>query len=56
VNFSQETRHSFGELQHDENVYFMKQTINNACGTIGIIHVLSNIEKDVPLDRKFKSL
>ncbi|XP_068609206.1 ubiquitin carboxyl-terminal hydrolase isozyme L3-like, partial [Brachionichthys hirsutus] len=24
------------------NVYFMKQTIGNACGTIGLIHAIAN--------------
>jgi len=25
-----------------ENIYFMKQTVGNACGTVGIIHSLAN--------------
>ena len=26
----------------DAGVYFMKQTISNACGTIGLLHALAN--------------
>ncbi len=27
------------------DVYFMKQTIGNACGTIGLIHAVANNQK-----------
>ncbi|MBW0485058.1 hypothetical protein O181_024773 [Austropuccinia psidii MF-1] len=32
----------------DENVVFIKQTINNACGTIGLLHALAN-NPDIPI-------
>ncbi|WCJ25819.1 Ubiquitin carboxyl-terminal hydrolase 3 [Euphorbia peplus] len=42
-------------------VYFMKQTVGNACGTIGLLHAVGNITSDIKLvegsflDRLFKS-
>ena len=30
-------------------VFFMKQTIGNACGTIGIIHSIANNTDKIPL-------
>ncbi|CAJ1943282.1 unnamed protein product [Sphenostylis stenocarpa] len=42
-------------------VYFMKQTVGNACGTIGLLHALGNITSEVKLvegsffDKFFKS-
>lgn len=32
----------------DEAVYYMKQTVGNACGTIGILHALCNVAGSVP--------
>ncbi|XP_050376238.1 ubiquitin carboxyl-terminal hydrolase 3 [Argentina anserina] len=43
------------------NVYFMKQTVGNACGTIGLLHAVGNITSEIKLadgsflDRFFKS-
>ncbi|CAL1385262.1 unnamed protein product [Linum trigynum] len=43
------------------NVYFMKQTVGNACGTIGLLHAVGNIKSKLHLsegsflDRFFKS-
>eukprot|EP01136_Pigoraptor_vietnamica_P012224 Opistho-1_new@51921 len=31
------------------NVYFMRQTIDNACGTIGILHSIANNSRRIPL-------
>lgn len=28
-------------------MYFMKQTVGNACGTIGLLHALGNITSEV---------
>ncbi|TQD95213.1 hypothetical protein C1H46_019187 [Malus baccata] len=42
------------------NVYFMKQTVGNACGTIGLLHAVGNITSEIKLvedsflDRFFK--
>ncbi|XP_027334751.1 ubiquitin carboxyl-terminal hydrolase 3-like isoform X2 [Abrus precatorius] len=42
-------------------VYYMKQTVGNACGTIGLLHALGNITSEVKLiegsffDKFFKS-
>lgn len=33
------------------DVYFIKQTIGNACGTIGMIHVLANNQKYLEMGR-----
>jgi len=43
----------------DQKVWFMKQTIGNACGTIGVLHALANIydklslPEDSPLQQFF---
>ncbi|URD78414.1 Ubiquitin carboxyl-terminal hydrolase, family 1 [Musa troglodytarum] len=44
-----------------ENVYFLKQTVGNACGTIGVLHALGNASSHIKfieesfLDRFYKS-
>lgn len=44
-----------------KNVWFMKQTIGNACGTIGVLHAIANnqetlgLSDDSPLQTFFKS-
>ncbi|XP_077235322.1 ubiquitin carboxyl-terminal hydrolase 3-like [Tasmannia lanceolata] len=44
-----------------EKVYFLKQTVGNACGTIGLLHAIGNISSEIKLlegsflDRFFKS-
>lgn len=32
-----------------KDLYFMRQTIGNACGTIGLLHALGNTQGDVRL-------
>ncbi|KAK9075620.1 hypothetical protein SSX86_003946 [Deinandra increscens subsp. villosa] len=32
-----------------DGVYFMRQTVGNACGTIGLLHAIGNITSDVKL-------
>lgn len=32
------------------NVYFTKQTIRNACGTVGVIHSLANNKEALNID------
>ncbi|KAJ4712671.1 Ubiquitin carboxyl-terminal hydrolase [Melia azedarach] len=45
----------------NSKVYFMKQTVGNACGTIGLLHAVGNITSEVKLidgsflDRFYKS-
>ncbi|XP_048778770.1 ubiquitin carboxyl-terminal hydrolase-like isoform X2 [Ostrea edulis] len=36
-----------GEYKTDSGLYFVKQTIRNACGTIAIVHALANNEKNI---------
>ncbi|XP_071705940.1 ubiquitin carboxyl-terminal hydrolase 3-like [Rutidosis leptorrhynchoides] len=44
-----------------DGVYFMKQTVGNACGTIGLLHAIGNIKSEIKLvedsflDRFYKS-
>lgn len=48
------------EKQEPKGVYFMKQTVGNACGTIGLLHAVGNITSEIKLvedsflDRFFK--
>lgn len=35
------------------DVYFMKQTIGNACGTIGLIHAVANNQKHLEFGEYF---
>ncbi|KAL6954561.1 Ubiquitin carboxyl-terminal hydrolase 3 [Sarracenia purpurea var. burkii] len=45
----------------NSGVYFMKQTVGNACGTIGLLHAVGNVTSEIKLfegsflDRFFKS-
>ncbi|XP_020577628.1 ubiquitin carboxyl-terminal hydrolase 3 isoform X1 [Phalaenopsis equestris] len=44
-----------------ENVYFLKQTVGNACGTMGVLHAIGNVKSQLNLvegsffDRFYKS-
>ncbi|GAB4858085.1 Ubiquitin carboxyl-terminal hydrolase 3 [Ancistrocladus abbreviatus] len=46
---------------YSPKVYFMKQTVGNACGTIGLLHAVGNVTSEIKLredsflDRFFKS-
>lgn len=31
--------------------YFMKQTVGNACGTIGLLHAVGNITNEIKLGK-----
>ena len=31
------------------SVYFMKQTVGNACGTIGLLHAIGNLTSEIKL-------
>lgn len=33
------------------NVYFLKQTIGNACGTVGLLHAVLNVQDQVNLGK-----
>ncbi|CAL0311645.1 unnamed protein product [Lupinus luteus] len=47
--------------EYSSKVYFMKQTVGNACGTVGLLHALGNITSEIKLvegsflDNFFKS-
>ncbi|KAK1306389.1 hypothetical protein QJS10_CPA10g00979 [Acorus calamus] len=47
--------------ESSERVYFLKQTVGNACGTIGLLHAIGNVTSHIKLveesflDRFFKS-
>ncbi|KAL6903799.1 hypothetical protein ACP4OV_004612 [Aristida adscensionis] len=43
------TASSAGTKEPSKNVYFTKQTIGNACGTVGIIHALGNAASKIKL-------
>lgn len=58
----EERRKQLNEKQETKDkVYFMKQTVGNACGTIGLLHAVGNITSEIKLvdgsflDRFFKS-
>jgi ubiquitin carboxyl-terminal hydrolase L3 len=38
------------------NVYYMKQTVGNACGTIGLLHAIGNMRQHVVIGLSFVSL
>ncbi|CAD5197091.1 unnamed protein product [Musa acuminata subsp. malaccensis] len=52
---------SFCLQKPSEKVYFLKQTVGNACGTIGVLHALGNASSHIKfieesfLDRFYKS-
>lgn len=54
-------KQSQGDQVDNSNVYFMKQTIQNACGTIALLHSVGNvidrvsIKEDSPLDKFYKT-
>jgi ubiquitin carboxyl-terminal hydrolase L3 len=31
------------------NVYYMKQTVGNACGTVGLLHCIGNVRNQLPI-------
>jgi ubiquitin carboxyl-terminal hydrolase L3 len=37
-------------------VYFLKQTVGNACGTIGILHAIGNATSEIKLGKSDKLL
>jgi len=42
----------FGEEDQDSGLYFIRQTIRNACGTIGIIHAVCNNAEKLGFDKE----
>ncbi|XP_057861528.2 ubiquitin carboxyl-terminal hydrolase 3 isoform X2 [Cryptomeria japonica] len=38
-----------GQKESSSNLYFMKQTVGNACGTVGLLHAVANIRSEVHL-------
>ncbi|OWM88342.1 ubiquitin carboxyl-terminal hydrolase 3 [Punica granatum] len=63
TSLSEEERMQQDKVQREysNKVYFMKQTVGNACGTIGLLHAVGNITSEVNLvegsylDKFFKS-
>ncbi|KAL2903117.1 Ubiquitin carboxyl-terminal hydrolase 3 [Bienertia sinuspersici] len=49
------------QKDYSNKVYFMKQTVGNACGTVGLLHALGNVTSEIKLqedsflDRFYKS-
>ncbi|KAI0489147.1 hypothetical protein KFK09_028989 [Dendrobium nobile] len=50
-----------GQKELPVDLYFLKQTVDNACGTIGILHAIGNVKSNINLvegsyfDRFYKS-
>ncbi|KAK4787945.1 hypothetical protein SAY86_019264 [Trapa natans] len=40
--------------EYSDKVYFMKQTVGNACGTIGLLHAIGNITSEINLGELYK--
>ncbi|KAH9300284.1 hypothetical protein KI387_011867, partial [Taxus chinensis] len=38
-----------GPKGSSSNIYFMKQTVGNACGTVGLLHAVANIRSEVQM-------
>lgn len=38
---------ALGEQKQDSDLYFVKQTIKNACGTVAIVHALANNKDEI---------
>ena len=47
---SQSEATPLGKVVDEKSVYFIKQSIGNACGTIGLIHALANNTGRIPMD------
>jgi ubiquitin carboxyl-terminal hydrolase L3 len=51
--FRLEEEESLKDSERPKNVFWLKQTIGNACGTIGIIHTIANCrDKGIQIDEK----
>jgi len=37
------------EKDYNKNVYFTKQTVGNACGTVGLLHAIGNVTSQIEL-------
>ena len=48
--FSQTEGTPLGREDSEADLYYMKQTIGNACGTVGLIHALCNNTDKLDLD------
>ncbi|KAM7525501.1 hypothetical protein LguiA_015403 [Lonicera macranthoides] len=48
---SEEERKQQNSIKTDpiKGVYFMKQTVGNACGTIGLLHAIGNVTSEIKL-------
>ncbi|KAK4740805.1 hypothetical protein SAY87_024393 [Trapa incisa] len=40
--------------EYSDKVYFMKQTVGNACGTIGLLHAIGNITSEINLGELYE--
>lgn len=47
--------HGTAQQEPGSGVYFMKQTVGNACGTIGLLHAVGNITSEIKLGKLLES-